>query len=192
MKKIKGFARNERTIEILKVIGKLGFIMFLGVATPNAAGHIIKMLGWVPDYRNRYSTKKALNSLERQELIRYKKTDKERMILITEEGRLYLSKLKIKSMRLPSASKWDGVWRMITFDIPEDAGINRRRFTSALNLLGMFKLEKSVYLYPHECKKQIIEVAKLYFVEKYIRYVVASFVDRDAKAKSFFKLENRK
>src|SRR3989344_3282568 len=101
MKKIKGFARNERTIEILKVIGKLGFIMFLGVATPNAAGHIIKMLGWVPDYRNRYSTEKALKSLENKKFIRFWIKNSTGKLELTNEGKIYFAGLKAKSVKLP-------------------------------------------------------------------------------------------
>jgi len=71
IQKIKKFAKDERTLEVLETIGKLGFILFLGVAAPNAAGHIIKMLGWVPDHKNRYRTERILNPLENKKFIRY-------------------------------------------------------------------------------------------------------------------------
>ncbi|MEK7200922.1 MAG: hypothetical protein AAB672_02230 [Patescibacteria group bacterium] len=186
IEKIKRFARDERTLEILEAIGKLGIILFLGIAAPNAAGHIIKLLGWVPDYKNKHGTEEALKSLEDKKFIQFWVENGKGKLVLTKEGRLHLASLRVKHIKLPHRNKWDGLWRIVTFDIPEKLKINRRRFARALNFAGMYNLEKSVFIYPHECKEQIFKIAELYEVKKYARYIVACSVDPDFKLKINF------
>lgn len=186
IKKIKKFARDERTLEILKTVGKVGFILFMGIAAPNAAGHIIKMLGWVPDQKNRLATERILKSLEEKKFVRFWTKNSKGRLELTKEGRMYMSALEVKKIKLPRSTKWDGLWRIVTFDIPEDLKINRRRLTRALVFAGMYNFEQSVFVYPHECKEQVIKIAKLYEVGKYIRYIVARSIEPDSKIKSEF------
>jgi len=184
--KNKIFKRNERTLEILEAVAKIGFIMFLGVAAPNAAGHIIKLLGWVPDYKNKYATQKTLQSLEKRKFIRFWVKDGKEKLELTKEGRLYFVNIKVKSIRLPMGIKWDGLWRVVTFDIPEKLKANRRRFSRTLDFAGMYNIEKSIFVYPHECKKHIFEIADLYEVRKYIRFMVVNSIEPDFELKRVF------
>ena len=185
------FERNERVLEILECVGKLGLILFLGVAAPNAAGHIIKMLGWVPDYKNKYGTEKALKSLENKKFVKFWfKNGKGKMVL-TKEGRLHAASLKVKLIKLPRSINWDGQWRIVTFDIPVKLNLNRRRFTRALEVAGMLNLEKSLMVYPHECRDQVYKISDLYEVRKYVSYITARSVEPDDKLKSNFPFTNR-
>lgn len=188
IKKIKKFAKNERTLEVLESIAKLGFILFLGVAAPNAAGHIIKLLGWVPDYKNKYRTENVIKTLEEKKLIRYWVKDGKGKMILTKEGEMYLARLKVKKVKLHREAKWDRFWRIITFDIPEELKSNRKNFSRALNLAGMCCLEKSMYVFPYECKGEIYRIAELYEVKKYARYILASKVEPDFRLKSEFPL----
>jgi len=183
----KKFIRNERVIEILEAVAKLGFIFFLGVAAPNAAGHIIKLLGWIPDYRNKYRAERILHSLENRKYIRFWYKNGKGKLELTHEGKMYIASLKVRAIKLPSGNRrWDGMWRMATFDIPEKLKINRRRFTRALNFAGMYNLEKSVFVYPYECKKEIFKIAEFYLVQKYVRYIIANSIEPDIKIKNNF------
>lgn len=184
--KIKKFARDERTLEILKAIGKLSTIMAIGLLAPNAAGHIIKLLGWVPDSKNKYRTERAIKTLKKRKFIRFWIKDGKGSLQLTKEGKIYFAGLEVKSIRLPHACKWDGLWRIITFDIPERMKLNRQRFNRALSFAGMYNFEKSMFIYPHECKAQIFKIAELYEVKKYMRYIVASTVEPDFKLKINF------
>lgn len=192
IEKIKKFTRNERTLEILEAIGKLGFIFFLGVMTPNAAGHIIKLLGWVPDSKTRYRTERSLASLEKRKFIRFWIKNGKGKLELTPEGRMHMAGLRAKSVKLPmDGRKWDGLWRVVTFDIPEKFKINRRRFARTLNFVGMHNLEKSIFVFPHECREQIFKIAELYEVKKYVKYITAQSVEPDFKLKSSFVFARR-
>jgi hypothetical protein len=182
----KKFIRNERTLEIMECIAKLGFILFLGIAAPNAAGYVIKLLGWVPNYKNKYGTEKVLKSLEDKKFVYFWIKDGKGRLELTKEGKIYMAGLKVKFIKLPHKNKWDHLWRIVTFDIPEKFKINRKRFARALVFAGMQNLEKSVFVYPHECKEQVFKIAELYEVRKYIRYIVAKSIEPDFKLKINF------
>ena len=131
-------------------------------------------------------TEKSLASLKNRNFVRFWIKNGKGKMELTEEGKMYMARLKAKSIKLPSGNNWDGLWRMVTFDIPEKLKINRRRFAKILNLAGMCNLEKSVFAYPHECKEQIFKIAELFKVKKYVRYSVAYSVEPDIEIKRFF------
>jgi len=195
IKRIKKFARDERTLEILEAVSKLGFIFFLGIAAPNAAGHIIKLLGWVPDNQNQYRTKRVLKSLEKRKLVKFWFKNNKGKMELTAQGKIYFAGLKVKRIKLPIGKKWDSLWRIVTFDIPEKLKVNRKRFTRALNFAGMYNMEKSIFIYPYECKEQVFKIAELYEISKYVRYIVACSVEPDLRLGSVFpyvKQKNKK
>ena len=195
IKRIKKFARDERTLEILEAVSKLGFIFFLGITAPNAAGHIIKLLGWVPNNQNQYRTKRVLKSLEKRKFVKFWFKNKKGKMELTAQGKIYFAGLKVKKIKLPTGKKWDSLWRIVTFDIPEKLKINRKRFTRALNFAGMYNMEKSIFIYPHECKEQVFKIAELYEISKYVRYIVACSVEPDLRLGSVFpyvKSKNKK
>jgi DNA-binding transcriptional regulator PaaX len=181
--------RNQQAKDILKAAALIGFVLFLGVAAPNAAGHILKLLGMVPDRRSKDRVKKSIQSLEKRGLMKIRKGKNNYYYFeVTEKGKAYWLTSNIAEFKLKTHSKWDRNWRIITFDIPEEKAEFRRRFSSALNLIGMYKLEKSVYIFPFECREVVYKIAKAYKIDRYIRYILASEVENDEQTKKFFKL----
>ena len=164
----------------------MGVIVFIGIAAPNAAGHLIKLLGWVPDYKNKYRTERVVSSLKNKKFVRFWVEDGKGKLELTKEGKIHLAGLEVNKIKLPTKTNWDGLWRMVTFDIPEKLKINRKRFTRALIFVGMQNLEKSIFIFPHECKEPVLKIAKLFEVDKYIKYIVAKSIEPDFKLKINF------
>jgi len=184
----KKYSKNEHAKEIIIGIAKLGFAISIAVLAPNAAGHILKMLGFVPDYKSTKRTERTMNSLRKRGLLYFKTKGKKMIISLTKEGRLYYKRLSVNSIELPKSKNWDGLWSIVTFDIPEKQRINRKHFSKTLSIVGMYNLEKSVFAYPYECRKEIEEIAETFLVSKYIRYIRANYVQNDKLAKNFFGL----
>lgn len=184
----KKYSKDEYAKEIIVGIAQLGFIVTVAVLAPNAAGHILKMLGFVPDYKSTKRTERTLKSLKRRGLLNYKTRNGKTTINLTEKGKLYYKRLSIDSIELPKYKNWDGLWNIITFDIPEKHRVNRRHFSKTLSIVGMYNLEKSIFIYPYECRKEIMEIADAFLVSKYIRYIKANYVQNDELPKKFFNL----
>lgn len=174
--KNKKFSRYERTFEIMAIIAKVGVVVFAGVVAPNAAGQIIKFLNWLDEAKEREQVRKSLLSLEKRRFIKIWYKDGEGKMSLTKEGKIYFTSLEAKKIKLPKG-KWDGKWRMVTFDIPETLKVNRKKFSDNLRFIGMLNLDKSVFVYPHECKEQVIKIAELYEIKRYIRYITAISIE---------------
>ena len=185
---MKKYKKNERVKEILVAIAKMGFIISLAVVAPNAVGSILKITGMLPDRRSNTATNKILKKLEEKNYIQHKKLGKREFLEMTLEGKLYLDKLTLKDLALPKEKKWDQKWRLVSFDIPEDWSQNRRKFWGNLKVLGMYRLEKSIFIYPYECREIIYKISEMLSIRKFVRYMVVDYLEKDQNAKKFLKL----
>jgi DNA-binding transcriptional regulator PaaX len=187
--KNKKYFRNEYVHKILENLAYAGLVVTL-LAMPQlgAIGYILKQLNSDYSHLSKMRARRSLESLKRRELVYYHIKNNKLTIHLTEKGKSYYQKKQIESMQLPREKKWDGLWRMVSFDIPEKEKINRRHFSKTLNVLGLYNLEKSIFVYPYECQKQIQEIAEAFNVYKYVRYIKANYISRDEMAKNFFKL----
>ena len=189
LKRLKKYRKNQQAKEILGAVAKIGFILALMITVPNAAGHIMKLLGMAPDYRTQARIKRSLKTLEKKELIRYKIGKNGYFSLeITAKGRFYWLRQNLEELKLKKDEKWDGLWRVITFDIPEEKNNFRRKLSGALQFIGMYNLEKSIYIYPYDCKETVFKLTEAYEVREYVRSMIAAEIERDKEARKFFKI----
>jgi DNA-binding transcriptional regulator PaaX len=84
--------------------------------------------------------------------------------------------------------KWDGRWRIIAFDIPEEYRKGRRALRYRLKSGGFYEFQKSIFVYPYDCQKEVAALIKLFKLEKYVRFVLAEFIDNEEQLKSRFKI----
>lgn len=94
-------------------------------------------------------------------------TDKGKKTLAWEE----IDKLKTKKM------KWDGRFRLAMFDVPEDKKTIREMIRRKLETIGFVSLQKSVYIFPHECNNEINAIAYYCGAGKYLKYMVVNIVE---------------
>jgi DNA-binding transcriptional regulator PaaX len=109
-------------------------------------------------------------------------------IKLTKKGIYRYFNNEINKMALPVSRKWDGVWTLVTFDIPETKKWNRNRFSRALSIVGMELLEKSIFIYPYDCKAEIEKIARLFEVSEYVRYIRAKSVENDIKFRRLYRI----
>jgi phenylacetic acid degradation operon negative regulatory protein len=83
--------------------------------------------------------------------------------VLTDKGRGVLLKFDIDGLKLPDfdPQKWDGIWRVLIFDIPELTRAVRNLFRGKIQELGFYTLQKSVYVTPLACEKEIDELTRL-------------------------------
>ena len=128
-----------------------------------------------------------LKSGENKFVEKKKNYDGSIVISLTDKGRL-----KILNMRFKSLSKkrepWDGRWRLVAFDIPETCRKGRSALRYKMRLAGFYELQESLFLYPYDCEKEIAEFAKLFKLEKYIRFALLEYIDNQDDIKKIFKI----
>lgn len=104
----------------------------------------------------------------------------------TAKGKVWYRKslLKYNGLRqLP----WDKKWRIVIFDIPNDFSQARHVFRSKLKLLGFQMLQKSVFVVPYPCKREVGDLCNRLKISAYVCLIVAESLGsfEDLMAKTF-------
>jgi len=146
-----------------------------------------------PGYVKRFQTKKntlqscynTLSNLKRRGLIKIFKVGERKYLELTKKGAL--EALFIKG-QLQKAQKWDGKWRMIVFDIPEDTRDKRDKLRFLLKANGYKLIQRSVFLNPYPLNREAIKYLNDTGLHKYIRIFRIDDTDNDADLKRKFGL----
>jgi DNA-binding transcriptional regulator PaaX len=94
--------------------------------------------------------------LDKSKLVDIKENKKgEITFILSDEGKKRVLIYNPKILKLRKQEKWDGYWRIIIFDIPEELKQSRDILSKKLKEIGMYPLQKSVYVYPFECKDEL-------------------------------------
>jgi len=110
-------------------------------------------------------------------------------ISLTEKGKKKAGWLQIDSLKIKRPKKWDGKWRLVIFDISQIKKLYREAFRGKLKELGFYPLQKSVWIYPFDCRAEI-ELLKEFFglSDKELRLIVTEDIGEDNKLQQLFKL----
>ncbi len=111
---------------------------------------------------------------------------------ITKKGHKKLKQLNFEQLHITDPNKWDGLWRIVFYDIPEKQKSGRDALTARLRQLGFFQLQRSVWVHPFPCREVIEKLAVSYGIQKYISYVEANHIDNQNVLVSRFKKLNPK
>jgi hypothetical protein len=177
--------------EILKFLG-MGGVLAAALVAPNA----IQVFRFLLKDKNYVSWKKFNQSLARQyidrlekrKLIKRKSKDNQIIFGLTKKGENEFLKHGIDKIRLKENLKWDHKWRVVIFDISEPKKKARDALRDKFKKLGMFQLQKSVFVYPFDCKEEIDMVSDFFGVGNDILYLEAEIHDIGKKLKRIFGL----
>jgi CRISPR-associated endonuclease Cas2 len=184
---------RKATREKLSQIGKLilTFLVLGGVATLAVmAPNIFSAWGKL-SHRRSFSQKrlrKTLENLERRGLVKIREEDGETIVEITEKGKKRVLKYKIEEMKIKIPDHWDQKWRLVIFDVPEKMKLARNVLRDKLKELGFLKIQKSVWLFPYECKDEIDFIKEVYQISPCVLYLVVESIDNEEKFKKQFGL----
>ncbi|MDP2930569.1 MAG: hypothetical protein Q8N56_03130 [bacterium] len=108
---------------------------------------------------------------------------------LTLKGRMEAEKCQITMLTIPRPEKWDGKWRLVMFDIPENTRLIREALRRKLKAFGFSSFQKSAWIYPFPCKKEIDILRSSFGLGKnnLTLFEVDAFSD-DKPLRSFFKL----
>lgn len=112
--------------------------------------------------------------------------DRERFIELTPKGKQRLAKYVFDDVKLSIPRKWDKKWRIVVFDIPKKFNNVRDILRQTLNRLGFYKLQDSVYVYPHDCIGLIKYIEETYEIGEYVQFVVAERIETEVELIELF------
>lgn len=139
---------------------------------------------------NKQSAERAIESLHESRLVEARENpDRTTTLVLSEHGKKRALTYRTFAMKIQNPRPWDGKWRIVLYDIPEDEREARNAFRDHLADLGFRKFQNSAGIYPLDCRKEIEFLIELHAIRKYVRYVVAEHIDNEAYWKKVFKLE---
>jgi len=145
-----------------------------GLGLPSFPGNILRDL-----IRNDF--KDSIRDLGKLKFIERKKSyDGSIIISLTDKGRLKALNLRFRELDKKvekNKEKWDGKWRMIAFDIPNEFKKGRDALRYRARKAGFYEMQKSLFLYPYDCKKEIEDFVRMFKLEKYVRFALLDYVD---------------
>ncbi len=110
-------------------------------------------------------------------------------ISLTEEGRKKAGKYKIDDLNLKKSKKWDKKWRILIFDIEDKQKIKREALRGKIKELGMFQLQKSVWVYPYDFSKEMKLLREFFgLTESEMNLIEAAKIENDQAARDYFGL----
>lgn len=157
--------------------------------SPQKSWNIIKGMNETWKDINRQAAERAINALYETKLLQSRENrDGTTTLVLNEKGKKRALTYKTKDMKIEQPMVWDGKWRVIIFDIPEDKREMRDAIRNHLEHMGFYVLQRSVFAHPFDCRDQIEFLIELHEAREYVRFMVVEYIDNEPDLKHFFKL----
>lgn len=168
---------------ILGTVATVGVLSVVAVA-PNVIGAMAK-LGLLPAKRQKEFIKAARQRLVDKGLLEYKGN----FLKLTTRGTVLLARLEVDGYKIKKPRRWDGKWRVLIFDIPEERKIQRNKVRNTLRGIGFMRLQDSVWIYPYDCEELITLLKADFEIGKNLLYMIVEALEHDGDVKKHFGLE---
>lgn len=190
-RKLKDAVEKEHiTQDILLGILKTGVLLTVAITAPNILQVINSFVDKKKEWGNYYpsSVGRQITKLWRKGFVDVKETKDGHIVTITDKGKTEILKYDVENLTIPKQKSWDGKWRMVFFDIATGYDKARHLFQNKLKALGFFQMQKSVYIYPYPCEKEICFLREIYNIPHSIKLAKVEKLENDKELRSIFRL----
>lgn len=167
----------------------LGGVAFGFSYTTNRQWRVIKNIEKEWQKINRKELPSEIKNLYKSKLVEKRQNPNGSLTLVlTNKGKLealtyYFNEMKIEK------TNWDGKWRFVVFDVPEKFRRGRDSLREKIKRLGFYELQKSVFVFPYECRNEIEFIVEFFGIRKYVRYGTMDYIDNDSRLREVFGLK---
>ena len=127
---------------------------------------------------NERALRDAIRKLYQSKLVDFKEgNDGAILMTLTDNGKKKVIGYNLDSLKIPKPDRWDRLWRLVIFDIPEKKKQGRRALVEKLKELGFYPLQKSVFIHPYECQNEIDFVVEIFNLRPYVRLFTVKETD---------------
>ncbi|MBI4225722.1 CRISPR-associated endonuclease Cas2 [Candidatus Roizmanbacteria bacterium] len=191
--KNKMFKYGELTELVLKSIADslIEFRSYPGPSLPRLIGLTMKyVLEKRKESVKKEQLRRIINNLEKKEIIYMEEKGDEVYVRVSENGKSKLLQYSLKKIFefKNDKKKWNGKWYIVFFDVPEIQRNKRDYLRKFLKKLGFYRYQKSVYLFPYECEKEVSLIKKIVEGAKYMKYIIAEKIEDEEEIKKHFNI----
>jgi DNA-binding transcriptional regulator PaaX len=181
---------GSRAVDALLEFIAIGSVTALSLVAPNA---------WVAFDKPLSKFLKKMDERERrreiQRLLRYVKNknlvswDYEHGLKLTNKAKERLKNLDYINLEIKPLEKWDGKWRIVFFDVPEQKKHSRDGFSAKLKKIGMIPIQRSVFVHPDPCRDEVLLAADHFSIRRFVSYIETTHLENDKALKLRFNLK---
>ena len=133
----------------------------------------------------KYALKRTLKNLKNTGLIDNIFSGKKEYIHLTKAGKKKANLLKLENKNALLNLSWDGFWRIILLDLPEDRKPEREALRYLLKKAGFIALKNSVWVSPYPFEHLFANIKKDLGLTTELMIIVTKFVDEETKQNLF-------
>lgn len=168
---------------ILQTISVAG-IIGVGMIAPNVLS-AMKKIGWLPHFRQKESINISKDRLIKRGMLQLRNGE----LKITQKGKFFLLRNTFYKNNKIRKEKWDGKWRVLIFDIPENLRFIRDQIRTTLIVIGFIRLQDSVWIYPYNCEDLIVLLKADLEIGKDLLYMIVDTLEDDEEIRDYFNLK---
>jgi|SRR3989344_7294761 len=179
--------KSEITKDIFKWLLVAGAVCIAGTS-PYFATNLIR------NYKKykKYPHKKVYDtfySLKKRGFLNVERKNHQIYISLTDLGRRKAGMFQIDQLKVKRPKRWDGKWRIIIFDIAQLKRMHRDALRGKLKELDFYKLQKSVWVCPFDCRAEIDLLRDFFGLsQSEMRLIISSDIGDSVRLKEIFKL----
>jgi hypothetical protein len=168
---------GKKEKEILRLVGT-GLLVSASLAAPNLPLAFKKG-------KSKQNYRRSFQNVYDKNLI-YLSGEK---VCLSEKGQKLLDNIQSEDIEIKK-HEWDGIWRIVSYDIPEEPLKKERNyFRRKLKSLGFEELQKSMMVIPYECKEEIAVITQNLRISPYVMHLITDNLPRQNEFIKRFGLE---
>lgn len=161
----KGLKLGKNEKEVLRLIG-MGLLVGAAFVAPSLPSAF-------KSQKKRYALRRSFQQVYDKNLIYLSGEG----VHLSKKGQDILARIDSAEITIQKGA-WDGIWRIVAYDIPDDKKSERDHFRNRLKSWGFEDLQKSMLVIPYECKEEIAVFAQNLGVSPYVMYLVTDSLPR--------------
>lgn len=185
-KRLSEYSSRELAGTILKCLA-VGLAVAAVLSSPYGAQRLLKEISKELGARNareRYRIKRTADSLSRKGLVKISGEKNDRTVVLTPKG----ARVREFDELAIVPRRWDGGWRFFMFDIPERKKGARMALQRKVVAMGMHPFQKSVFISPYPCERELMVAAAFLGVAPFVRFITAGSINNERHFKKAFNL----
>lgn len=181
-----GMNRHETKQTLNAILETIGSRGLSGVVVPaSSLLQALEQLDVFSEELTRQERQSLVSNLQRQGLIETTRNDGDLMIQPSVKGIHRLQRAQINALFIRPQQKWDGTWRMVSYDIPARYAKQRRLFTAELHRLGFTLLKDSTWFHPYPCFDALSELVAYCGLTNHVMVAEVARIDEHSLRKLY-------
>ncbi len=141
-------------------------------------------LGTVPEIssqNDKYAISRAIKNLLDSGLAEQLESDQKEYLRLTPAGKKKLVSSELSSGTIPVPAVWDGLWRIIILDIPEERKNEREALRYLLKKAGFACVKNTVWVSPYPFEHLFTNIKKDLGLSTELMIITTDSIDEDTR-----------